>query len=370
MDFKDSLMKGGVLIRHNIYKGKHHYEVENVVKFKKTNGKKPFMRKGDKLILLNDINLQDVTPEVLAQALTEGNPMLTVHKPNHQSPSKEQPEESCPAEDTFHPVSKEALVLSFTLEMRREEDLGENETKEREDMDDVEEVSPAENGEKEQGRDLLFVSMVKTSISEVAGRSCDTGGPCHHCSGTKCTINDFVMMSESRMVTLVPRGCDTFKKEKQLNEVALKHAASHQYLRAFSLQSSLYVSPNPEKMTIYYYKPEYGHGMDMTFRGVPVVLNFTDSNCFLRCCKDGERVLLKVETCEKQRLMQISKSDEYALSFVFYMKTHGTKQRKFESALHLGWFIHIVNTDTDTEVGITTLERHAEEVAFVIIIQK
>lgn len=39
--------------------------------------------------------------------------------------------------------------------------------------------------------------------------------------------------------------------------------------------------------------------MERPFRGVPVVLNFTDSDCFLRCVKIGPKVVLQVEvTCE------------------------------------------------------------------------
>lgn len=47
-----------------------------------------------------------------------------------------------------------------------------------------------------------------------------------------------------------------------------------------------------EKITIYFYK---SNGIDRFFRGMPVVLNLTDSNCFLRCCKEGESVHLQVE---------------------------------------------------------------------------
>lgn len=126
--------------------------------------------------------------------------LQTVHK---AARIKQPPAESCPAEDILHPVSKEAMLLNFNLEMRREEDLGENEEKQGgEGGDNQEEVCPTENGEKEQGKDLLIVSMVKTSISVVAGRSCDTGIPCPGCVETECTLNDVVMVSESSSVTL------------------------------------------------------------------------------------------------------------------------------------------------------------------------
>lgn len=144
----------------------------------------------------------------------------------------------------------------------------------------------------------------------------------------------------------VPRGSESFKQEKQRN-VSIKHVATHQYLRVLCSQKIIYASPNPEKITIYYYKSII---LERCFRGLPVVLNLTESNCFLRCCMEGERALLQVETCEKQRLKQISKSDESTLSFLFYMTGDRTKQLKFESALYSGWFIHIVNTDS-VEMG-------------------
>lgn len=39
-----SLVNGGMLIAHKVHEGKHQYEVENVVKHKKTSGEKTFAR--------------------------------------------------------------------------------------------------------------------------------------------------------------------------------------------------------------------------------------------------------------------------------------------------------------------------------------
>uniref|UniRef100_A0A3P8U7V2 Interleukin-1 beta n=1 Tax=Amphiprion percula TaxID=161767 RepID=A0A3P8U7V2_AMPPE len=363
----DSQVNGGVLILHQIHEGKHQYEVEKVVKSKNENRSKMFARRGDKLMQINGIDLQDLTPEELAQMLAEGNPMLTVHKAGR---IKEQTEQPPPDEDTLRPVSKESTMLNFRWEMRREEDL-ENEVekhegKEKETGGAEEDVSRTQNeeDEEEEQRDLLIVTMTKTSISVVRGRGCDSGGPCQGCGRMGCTLNDVVVVSETSTVTLVPRGSGSFRQEK-LSNVLIEHVDSHRYLRGQCSQKSLYVSPNPEKITIYYYKSNF---MERNFRGVPVVLNLTSSNCFLRCCKDGDRVFLQVETCEQQRLRQISKSDESTLSFVFYMKSDKTKQRKFESVLHHGWFIHIV---TETEcVEMATLDGRVEEHSFLFIIQK
>ncbi|XP_045889618.1 uncharacterized protein LOC123959545 [Micropterus dolomieu] len=366
MDLTDSLVKGGVLIVHQIHEGKHQYHVENVVKYKKGSGEKMFVRRGDTLTQINGMDLQNVTPEELAQMLAGSNPLLTVHKDRRMKEHTEQP---CPNENTLYPVSKESRIISFSMEMRREEDLEENEVGRKKEDDGrengciEEEVCQAENDENGEGRDLLIISMMKTSISVVRGRGCDTESPCQGCHGTGCTLNDVVMMAETSTVTLVPRGSESFRQEKQRN-VSIKHVATHQYLRVLCSQKIIYASPNPEKITIYYYKSII---LERCFRGLPVVLNLTESNCFLRCCMEGERALLQVETCEKQRLKQISKSDESTLSFLFYMTGDRTKQLKFESALYSGWFIHIVNTDS-VEMGC--LDGGKEDDSFLFIIQK
>lgn len=53
------------------------------------------------------------------------------------------------------------------------------------------------------------------------------------------------------------------------------------------------------EITIYYYKSNIE---DKTIRGLPVVLNFTESNCFLRCCKSEEKVFLQVEVSMAERV--------------------------------------------------------------------
>ncbi|KAM9367007.1 uncharacterized protein ABDE67_005761 [Symphorus nematophorus] len=293
--------------------------------------------------------------------LAKGSPMLTVHKAGRVKGPTGPPS---PAEETLYPVSKDSILLSFSMTMRREEDLDKNgvgqEGDGSEDAGIEEDVCKAENEE----RDLLIVSMTKTSISVVSGRGCDDESSCQGCHGTGCTLNDVVVVSETTEVTLISRGSGSFKQQKKAN-VAIEHVATHRYLRGLCSQRAVYTSPNPEKITIYSYKSSI---TDRREQGIPVVLNFTGSNCFLRCCRDGDKVALQVETCEKQRLKRISTSDESALSFVFYMRAEDrSKHRKFESALHLGWFIQIVNTDY---VEMATLEGSMEDMPFLFIIQK
>ncbi|XP_033485040.1 interleukin-1 family member A [Epinephelus lanceolatus] len=364
MDLQDSRVKGGVLIVHQIHDGKHQYEVENVVKYKKEIGEKMFVRRGDKLMQINNMDLQDIPPEEFAQLLAKDNPMLTVHKASRK---QEHTEQSFPAEDTLYPFNKESATLSFSMEMRREEDLEENgvgqEEEGKEDGDILEDVCSAgnnvENVENGERGDLFIISMKKTSISVVRGRGCNAGSPCQECHGAGCTFNDIVVVAESSKVVLVPRGGDSFKQLKSL-KTPVEHVVSHHYLKGLCSHGTIFSSPNPADMTIYYYK-----STGNSYRGLPVVLNISQSNCFLRCCKEDDRVFLQVETCEKSRLKKISKSDENALSFVFFMK--GSPQRKFESALHGGWFIQIDNADA---VKMAELEGGAGDEAFLFIIRK
>ncbi|XP_007560210.1 PREDICTED: uncharacterized protein LOC106914636 isoform X2 [Poecilia mexicana] len=351
MDMDDSTVKGSVLIRHQLHEGKHLYEVEEVVKYKSKTGKKMFIR-GDKLMEINGVDLQDLEPEELANMISEGNPLLSVQKREKES---EQEEQLPLDEDTLQPYDKESTVLSFSWELKREEDTEEGEKNEPTDIEgNVCEDMCKENGE---SRDLLVIHMTNTSIAVVGSRGCE------EFEGTGCTVDDIVLVADSSVVTCVSRGDVNFRQEK-LADVLIKHVPTHRYLRTICSEKTVYSSPNPEKITIYYYK---SNAMDKTFRGIAVVLNLTGSNCFLKCCKEGDRVLLQVETCEKQRLRQISKNDDCTFSFVFYMLADRTKQRKFESALHRGWFIHIANTDlvemaeTDGEMG---------DSSFLFIIQK
>ncbi|XP_039867689.1 interleukin-1 family member A [Simochromis diagramma] len=351
MDMKDSLVKGAVLIAHKIHEGKHQYVVENVVKYKMENEGKLYVRKGDKLLQINGMDLNDLTPEELAEMIAEGSPMLTVCKPAKEEDHTEQ---TSLTEDTLQPVSKEPTLLSFSWKMTREDDpegtVVEPQEEEKETVNIEEDLCQAKTEENE----MFVVEMTKTSISLVRGRGCDKTG---------CTFNDIIMVAESSTVTLVPRGGGSFRQEK-LSNVLIENLATRQYLRGICSEKIVYASPNPEKITIYYYKSS---GFRRGSSGMPVVLNLTDSNCFLMCCKQADRVFLKVETCERQRLKQISKSDESTLSFVFYMKGDSARRRRFESALYSGWFINVCNTDT---VGVATLDGHTVDQSFLFIIQK
>ncbi|XP_034050484.1 interleukin-1 family member A [Thalassophryne amazonica] len=350
MELKDSVIRGSVIIAHRIHDGKHKYEVENVIKFQKRKGEKLFVRKGDKLVEINNVDLKDVPPEDLVQRLADGNPKLTIHKSIRMTVNKA---ELCPG-NLLHPIAKESATFSFKWEMRREEDLDDNEIK-------TEDICQVEDEQKD-GQDVLMVTMKKTSISVVAGRGCSTGSSCQGCEEEGCTLKDVVFVTESSTVTIVPRQSCTFRQLNELN-IWLKHTASSNYMKSCCNQKRLYISPNPAQITLYKYKEV----PNAPFRGVPVVLNFTGSDCFLRCFKTDDGVHLQTETYEKQKLKEISKTDKEVLSFLFYMRSDRSNQRTFESALYLGWFIKIVNSDI-VESG--AIGEQQEDAFFHVIILK
>uniref|UniRef100_A0A4W5PDP2 Interleukin-1 n=1 Tax=Hucho hucho TaxID=62062 RepID=A0A4W5PDP2_9TELE len=358
MDIKDSPVKGGIAILHTEEDGKHHYEVEKVLKFKKGGeGGGAFARKGDKLLTINGVDLQDLSPEAFVKILTEGNPMLTVHQASRAPPPERCLEEGAETR-ALHPVSKESTMLSFNLEMRREDVLDDLES----DSYRPEEVNKVDD----EVDDLFLVAMTNTRISVVRGRGCGDGSSCHNCGKSDCNFNEVVMVAESSKVTLVSRGMGNLEKVQQLDNIFIENYLYRTYLRRKSTYKTCIpsLSATPEKITIYHYKSDC---IDGEFRGVPVVLNFTSSNCFLKCVKNSEGVFLCVEACDKHRLKSIRKDDEEIQAFVFYMKAEMSKQRRFESAYCQGWFIH---TSNETKVHLGKPQGMTGDQSFFFVIHK
>ncbi|XP_033842803.1 interleukin-1 family member A [Periophthalmus magnuspinnatus] len=357
---EDLPVGGGVFIVHQETEGKHQYEVKSVIKNRTKPQEKFFLRTGDRLMMVNNTEIQDVPPEQLAEILTQGSPMLTVHK----TIRKKEPVEEKPSDgDVLVPCSKEKRLLWFNQEMRRKDDQEQNE------------VLPKGEGEEEvcteeaEESDLLVVSMKNTTISVMTGRSCDSTEPCPECSHKECLYDDVVMVAESSSITRVPGGSGSFRHQK-CNEVKVENVTSRLFLNSLCHEKQVYMSPHPDLITIYYYKSDrYGPSSEVKLRGMPVVLNFSGSNCFLKCSQDEEnRVQLCVEICEKQKLKNISRRDRQALAFVFYMKSERTGETTFESALHTGWFIQ--NSDVNS-VEMATMEiDERQKRQFIIIIKK
>ncbi|KAL7833900.1 hypothetical protein AOLI_G00288600 [Acnodon oligacanthus] len=303
-----SLLCGGVSLLHTMVDGKHHYEVKNVLTHKRSK----FVRKGDKILMINDVETKDLPPEEFATMLSSESPILTIHQASIDTDINE-----CLEADAMRPYRKEKITLHFRMAMVREESLEGEENG----LDPA--MSEWESDYTEDGQELLLVSMNEISVAVMRGRGCDPEKPCENCGSHECNLNEVAVVAETSEVTSVAR----------------------EYIKKFGEQKrwiSL-VKSNPDQtslsaeITIYYY---ISNIMADFGRGVPVVLNFTDSDNFLNCtCEDG-KVVLKIECCgEKSQLKKICKDDKETWPFVFYMKTVKDGTQHFESAAHRGWFI-------------------------------
>ncbi|KAJ8351845.1 hypothetical protein SKAU_G00233210 [Synaphobranchus kaupii] len=361
MDAKVNSVNGGVSILHKVLQGKHQYEVDHLVKYKRGHVAEPFLRKGDKLLKINGHDLENLTPETFAEMLTKGSPMLTVHQS-----SRETPQEKCEEQRGMYPFNKEQTIMQLSLEMRRGEEL-EEEQEENGGEDD----SGQPNGEKEHSEggnqshlgeldDLLLVSMTKTSISIVKGRGCNADSPCDDCGGTGCNFSDVVMVAESTKLTLVSRGITNFLQERVRDNILIKSLVHDMYIynRDRTATMSRHSQSNAE-ISIYYYKSDC---VDGEFLGAPVVLNFTGTESFLKCNNQDDKVILSIESCDKKNLKHITTGDQVTWPFVFYMK--GGDKRRFESANCPGWFINSKNEN------VAVKHCSAEDETFLFIIRK
>ncbi|KAB5526095.1 hypothetical protein PHYPO_G00147770 [Pangasianodon hypophthalmus] len=96
-------------------------------------------------------------------------------------------------------------------------------------------------------------------------------------------------------------------------------------------------SSTSDDITIYYYKSNMLEDLE---KGVPVVLNISNSNQFLKCTFRSDKAVLTVECWEKDKLDSIYKNDPTTWPFVFYLTCTKDNCRRFESAECSGWFIH------------------------------
>ncbi|XP_063067974.1 interleukin-1 family member A [Engraulis encrasicolus] len=324
MEMKDTPVSGGVTILHTAQDGKHHYEIETVLKDKRAK-KEIFMRRGDKILKINGVDVEDLSPEMFAKMLSEGNPMLTVHQAGSDAPVVIHPEPG-----DMCPFNKEDTFLSLCLDL----------TTEPGDCDQVTLESECDQEcDQEDENILMVVEMLDTSVSVVRGRGCAHGETCKDCGGTDCNLDEVVMMSSK--ISLVSRGIPSFLQDKTENNVALETLLRRGFVSRSSLKKTPAIKPKvgTAKITIYYYQSDE---VDGTCRGQPVVLNFSGSDKFLRCSRhpDSNEVQVEVKHYEKSKLKCIQKTDDQSLAFVFYMTSGMDNARVFESANCEGWFIH------------------------------
>ncbi|XP_027024536.1 uncharacterized protein LOC113657154 [Tachysurus fulvidraco] len=336
--FKESFLSGGVSFLHTVVDGKHSYEVGKVLTSKPSD----FGRKGDKLLKINNVETQHLTPKKVASMLTSGSPMLMMHQASIDSDEKKK----YPGFDSMRPFHKETSTLNFTLAMVRETCL--NEEEENPQVPEDSEWKCKENKyDTFSDEEMLLVSMTNTSVAIVQARGCSEQDPCSSCGGKGCTFNDVVMASVQSTVSSV---CTEYVK-KNFDCQVLIQSLLQKNICAENIRPGKAMSNSTKaNITIYYY---LSNAQDDFDKGVPVVLNFSDSATFLKCiCKNG-RPVLTLECCENSKLQSIYKNDPSTWPFVFYLKTTKENHRRFESAAYSGWFIHtkpsgMVNMDTGT----------------------
>ncbi|KPP70803.1 hypothetical protein Z043_110336 [Scleropages formosus] len=239
--------------------------------------------------------------------LTENAPILTVHQ-SHINTT----EEKYLKTTEIYPFSKEHTVLCFSMEMKKMDALEDEGGKDRGTSED--EV-PRNGSQSCLLENLLLVTMTKTRFSIIAGRGCDKGKLCQDQSCKDCHL-DVVMEAKSCKITQA-------------------------------------------KITIYYYKSDI---VDGEFKGVPVVLNFSGTDCFLKCTDSDGKAVLSIENCEKSKLRSISTKDKDILAFVFYMKASQPDARHFESANCPGWCL----SAKKEEVGVEPFIKEDESFFFLI----
>ncbi|XP_056590906.1 uncharacterized protein LOC130410322 [Triplophysa dalaica] len=317
-------LSGGVTLVHTEQEGKHSYEVMNFI----SSNKGFFARGGDKILMVNGEKTEDLAPQEFVNILVEGSPLLTIHHPRREK-TKE-----CLSEE-IRAYKKEPTVMDFSLTMVREEDLHpEGHREEPEPEPDWEEYIKDDN--------RFFVSMTETSLTLVIARGCDPESPCHNCGRTDCQFNEVVVMPER--AEIVFNGDLIVNQIKERNNLFLKSLLLNKYVTPWKEQLLLGDTMSA-KITIYYYK------MNILDRnsGSPVVLNFTGTNNFFCCTtKEGDnKKMLRVVCHDRSDLKNICADDPEKWSLVFYMSSTLENNRRFESALHRGWFIYIQNVNSD-----------------------
>lgn len=131
--------------------------------------------------------------------------MQTVHKSSTKKESDVQA--ALEGGDIFFPVSKTPALLTFNMEMSREDGWKEEGRESHEGSpggasESEEKFCSGETEESGVGGDLFIVSMEKTTISVLKARGGEDGCGCSGCLEGNCLVNDVIVVAESSRVTL------------------------------------------------------------------------------------------------------------------------------------------------------------------------
>ncbi|XP_026077261.1 uncharacterized protein LOC113055294 [Carassius auratus] len=336
---------GGVMLLHTEHEGKHSYEVKDFLNYNKG----IFASKGDKLIMINNKDMEDLTPQAFAKLLAEGSLLLTIH---HLPKIKI---EECESEEiSVH--TKESTVMRFSLMMVREEDLEATVIEPTPDWEsqDIEDDSFIDDT-------LLLVSMDDTRFSMVIARGGDPDNPCNCCGGMNCQFNEVVVLPARAEIT--HNSSRILKQFREKHNVILKSFLIGKYVTPQNQQMCLSDTMSAN-ITLYYYTATIPG-----IKGVPVLLNFTDTENFFCCTtKQGEdKKFLTIVSHSKNDLKSICPDDLDKWSLVFYMTSGKDNLRNFESALYKGWFIYSQSVD---EVNMKKDNGQRGDFSFIILSDK
>uniref|UniRef100_A0A4W4EGS2 Interleukin-1 beta n=2 Tax=Electrophorus electricus TaxID=8005 RepID=A0A4W4EGS2_ELEEL len=282
--------------------------------------------------MIDNVDTQDLPPEEFAQMLTSGSSMLTLHG---ACTDKEQQESL--ESNTLQTYFKENTTLSFSLVMVREESLEQEEETSQEVEEELESSDLEDDCFPE--NKVLMVSLTNMSVSVLTGRGYD--------SDIACSMNKVVVTAKQCEVQSV---CKKYIMQCRANGRFLIQSLTHTPITSGTVKRTFCRSYSTSDITIYYYKSNIMEDLQPRYKGSPVVLNFTDTNNFLKCTKDetdpDKPAILTLECCDKKDLKKIFKDDTVTWPFVFYMTCANAESRRFESAAYNGWFIHTVDINT------------------------
>ncbi|XP_051870694.1 uncharacterized protein LOC127569811 [Pristis pectinata] len=392
--------KGGAVIHHKVVDGKHRYRIQEVLHCKGTHS--PF-RRGDHLLQVNEKNVSDFPPETLAELLREKSTLMTVHRPNNKAESAE-PGEA--AGVVYWPYDRQKMELQFSLDMVRMdggcvplENLAAAHSNDKVLPADVRgkdkicrhpEIRsklpntplPSSAREKNGGvvhdKDkawglLVALNHATVSIMQARGPHCSSGVVCTECKKKDCEIHAVNVGSEVKPeVYCLEEGlsptecCGMIMKVMNSDYPFLIHNERDQYLRPGSNNKRIVLSrQNSEsaQVTIFYYK---SNNIPKAYCGIPVVLKFSKTSCFLMCQSEGSNVLLRIEECTSELLKRIPEGSPQ-WRFIFYMKERQDGTLSFESAQYPGWFINNQWTQKRAEMKQTMEETLNADFIFILL---
>uniref|UniRef100_A0A8C4PWV4 Interleukin-1 n=2 Tax=Eptatretus burgeri TaxID=7764 RepID=A0A8C4PWV4_EPTBU len=310
-----------VLVRLDVQRdneGLHTYTVSDVA----TINSSLSLRKGDVLLEMNDFSLEFVTPENL----------LVLHKCAHVKLKVKRADQSStnyPANPTASLRSLHRVFFNSIPELKH--DIQHNGQKHmsttgQRPVPKAKEIQNSLNG----GQTLTLV-FLHPQCSILTSR----GSGNVERLNVSCSVGGIrVEEGAGKLEELV------FRLFRELPEVHVVSEYDTSLTRCNSpvgVCAEPFHSPIPKKflMTIYEFKPLFPSN-----KGVPVILGFTNSNCFLACKEDDTgNIRLTVETCDPSCFKSINNDDKEIHPFMFFRKEQLDGSIWFESACFPHWFI-------------------------------